>query len=1363
MYALAGPSKDASEGMKRELFVLSSKQHGGGPVIQCWHPDGLFLASTGQNKIVHIFDRSGALIDEISLAAPCILLDWAKDGDLLAIAQQESSSVLFWDKNSRKTTTLDTNLKQEAVTFIAWSKVGPQLCICTSRGNLIIYNKKTQRKTPTIARHTRAIITGAWNQKNYLALGGEDKTITVTTHEGEPVEQTVVKSEPMDIMFSEMKADKKAQKTESTISLNLGRKTIYLYNLTDRDNPIELAFQPKYGSITAYRWFGDGYMMLGFSEGYFVVISTHMKEIGQELFSSKLFNSALTDICFSAALKKTAVCGDNTIKVVDVGNWKSITDTFMIENETVDKLSWTKDGTILSVSTVTGAVYNFLTKIPMINAVCDTKWACLGSLRAVSVVDSLVPDRNIVVDLDFEPMFVALGSNHVTVGLNNHAWFYKVSPESQAMVAKKEYLGTVDRIVVNHMWAAALLQEGRVQLHGIEPRETQSKLFPEKEGDDSVITCVELTKDFLTYGTNKGAVVYFSLADWCQLSEYKHDKGLAIKGVWPNPTGSRIVFVDGNNDGYIYSPVSDDQLVQIPKFPPTVSKVMWDSADAGVFVVADAECEKLYTYTFHAFSTTQAVATQIATSKPAERYVAVLTHNGVFTAIGDTGLGVKITLASHEYIAPPNTLTVDKAKKAFNQCLALARLKDCWELSMKCKDKDLWNQLCKQAMMLLDIDTAINVYRQIGDAAMVMSLQKLRSVEEKHLLAGHISLLLQDYQQAEYLFLQSSRPQMALEMRRDLLHWEQALKLAQKLAPDQIAALSKDYALQLEGKGDWKKAIEMYSKGVTGANDEQDKQCTAGIIRMTLRLGDTQKGISMCLGVKDKVLYRECAAILESMKQYADAAMLYERGQSWEKAVTLYLQVKNHQAAGSLMDKITSPKLHGQYGKLMEEQRRYVDAEKAYGVAKEVDAVIRLNLDFLGNPEKAFQLARETRSPEGARLVAKFCQAKIGDFKTAIEFLLVAKLSDEAFVLAQKHNEMEKYCEVLGNGGTPEEYKRVAQYYEGKNDLLNAGIYYMTCGSYPKALELFLQVGESAADKAIELVGKAKQDTLTRQLIDFLMGDTDGIPKDPNYIFRLYMALDNYEQAANTAIIIARQEQELGNYKIAHGILFDTYKDLESRRIKIPNELKQNLMLLHSYVLAKILVKQKDHLAGARMLIRVARNISRFPSHIVGILTTTVAECHRAGLKRSAFDFASVLVRPEYRNQIDATYKRKIEQIVRKPDKTEEHEDVEPCPVCSDPLPITSLDCPSCKNFIPYCVVTGLHMTLDNWTQCPACKFPALFTHFSKYLLQEKVCPMCEALISPPESPDPNAPAALKQILEMGSAAMPPAGAKSAD
>lgn len=37
-------------------------------------------------------------------------------------------------------------------------------------------------------------------------------------------------------------------------------------------------------------------------------------------------------------------------------------------------------------------------------------------------------------------------------------------------------------------------------------------------------------------------------------------------------------------------------------------------------------------------------------------------------------------------------------------------------------------------------------------------------------------------------------------MRRDLLHWEQSLKLARTLAPEQIPYISRAYAQQLEFK-----------------------------------------------------------------------------------------------------------------------------------------------------------------------------------------------------------------------------------------------------------------------------------------------------------------------------------------------------------------------------------------------------------------------------------------------------------------------------------------------------------------------------------------------------------------------------------
>ena len=68
-----------------------------------------------------------------------------------------------------------------------------------------------------------------------------------------------------------------------------------------------------------------------------------------------------------------------------------------------------------------------------------------------------------------------------------------------------------------------------------------------------------------------------------------------------------------------------------------------------------------------------------------------------------------------------------------------------------------------------------------------------------------------------------------------------------------------------------------------------------------------------------------------------------------------------------------------------------------------------------------------------------------------------------------------------------------------------------------------------------------------------------------------------------------------------------------------------------------------------------------------------------------------MLMRPEYRKTISEQYKRKIENIVRKPDKEEfvEEEAMCACPFCHAQGPETELECTSCKNVIPYCIATG--------------------------------------------------------------------------
>ena len=66
----------------------------------------------------------------------------------------------------------------------------------------------------------------------------------------------------------------------------------------------------------------------------------------------------------------------------------------------------------------------------------------------------------------------------------------------------------------------------------------------------------------------------------------------------------------------------------------------------------------------------------------------------------------------------------------------------------------------------------------------------------------------------------------------------------------------------------------------------------------------------------------------------------------------------------------------------------------------------------------------------------------------------------------------------------------------------------MQAGQYARALHCFLQApptpANEAIDSAIECVGLAKNDALTHQLVDYLMGERDGIPKarlETNLIF----------------------------------------------------------------------------------------------------------------------------------------------------------------------------------------------------------------------------------------------------------------------
>ncbi|KAK9830069.1 hypothetical protein WJX72_009571 [[Myrmecia] bisecta] len=1373
----------------RKLTTIGPNQLGVGGSIFTWNPRGHHLAVAGSKRKVNIYDRSGKLFDEIHIAAPefsyddrlsCVRqLQWDATGESLAVLPRGQGFAIIWTAATKEAARVDITFKAQEASYMAWSRNGQTLAIGTSKGNLLLYNHSQRRKVPIMGKHTRSIVSGAWNAGGLLALGGRDNQVTISKGaDGDAVKSLVLKGEPAEVSFSDARdaSSGKQGAGAATVSVNVGKRTILMQKVSAEpgapaDQPIELAFQEQYGDIEKHLWYGDGYIVLGFKTGVVLVVSTHKQEISEEVHSHKYLDGGFADMAYCAALNRVAVAGGRYVKMLELGAEIREVAGDAIElgpNQFICSLGWTQDGQLLTVATLDGQLYTYLASLPVVSGAWGTRVAHLTSLQELTVTDTLQRGMSVQVHIETEPAFVAVGPGHVAVGLNNQVWFYRTSAsgrEPAAEVHMQDYLSSVQQLQLNATYAAAL-SEGRMTVHLIElhlnaeSAASHSFQLP-KQGEPADITCMALNAHFLIYGTRKGHIVYYRCEEQAPVNEFRHSAG-PIRQLFPQLNGTRVIFEDERRAVHLFNPVNN-HLLPITHLTGMLQTAVWDAADPYTFVLSDGRA--LHTFIYSPVTISGASVSLVGSQPFPTGYLPVALVDGNVTCQTATGALDVVQLSTHKPLQEQEggARAAERLATRFRAALALGRSKEAWDAALLLKSPELWQQLAAAALQKLDIELAIRVYRLLGDAGMVLSLQRLRNVEERNLLAGHI-LAIQgtDYDAAQDLFLASSVPVAALEMRRDLQQWAEALKLAQQLDPTQIGPIARQYAQSLELKGDYAGALSYYQQalqaaGPSPASAQDAALCQAGMARALLQSGDVQAGRQLALQAGSPQLCRDCAQILESMNQLQDAAELYVHGGLHERAAAIYIQTRALSLAGPLLAKISSPKLHLQYAKAKEAEGKYAEAADAFEAAGEIDAVIRLNLERLNNPHKASGMVRQSRSVEGAAAVAKYCLAS-KDYQGAVEFLLLAKQPEQAFELAQTHNEMDTYMRCITDGAstssTPAELARVAKHYESRGQYERAGDL-MEQAQHPEAaVKLYIKANGDALKKAIAVVAKALNPVLTALLADFLDGSAEGSRKDPALLFQLRMALGQFEEAGATAVDMASQEQERGNYKNAHEALFATYQDLSAQGKRIPMQLTRTLTLLHSYILVKTLVRIGDHEGAARMLIRVARNISKFPRHVVPILTSTVVECQRAGLKSTAFEYAAMLMRPEYKNDINPAYKRKIESMVRKRERAEEDEEaVCECPFCQALGPESELDCVHCQNIIPFCIATGKRMGADDWAQCPRCRFPARHSELVKVLAAEPKCPMCGQDVQPTDvARVADVQARLRQLVTPGAA-----------
>ena len=285
--------------------------------------------------------------------------------------------MLLWERKDGELRELDLGLKE--VSLLLWSRAENVLAIGTSKGVVFIYDHDTdtkimaggrQRRTSArtgsahhlhvhVGRHPAGLKVKClpmdvafggkeFDEHSIVSVNMEGKTILlynatekdnalelalstagclalhVHAHDRvlvascwtTPSSQVKVKCLPMDVAFGGKEFDE-----HSIVSVNMEGKTILLYNATEKDNALELAFQAKYGSIVAYNWFSDGYIVAGFSSGFVVVISTRVNEIGREQFCARFQKKSLRDIKHSSDSNRIACCGDSCVKVIDMQGW----------------------------------------------------------------------------------------------------------------------------------------------------------------------------------------------------------------------------------------------------------------------------------------------------------------------------------------------------------------------------------------------------------------------------------------------------------------------------------------------------------------------------------------------------------------------------------------------------------------------------------------------------------------------------------------------------------------------------------------------------------------------------------------------------------------------------------------------------------------------------------------------------------------------------------------------------------------------------------------------------------------------------------------------------------------------------------
>ncbi|VDO38959.1 unnamed protein product [Haemonchus placei] len=664
----------------------------GNVVDMAWDKEGdvlgIIVDSSALAILWNINTRNAEQLDTATGAKELPLcLAWSAVSPLLAIGNSNGNLFIYNQQMSRKIPVLGKH--QRKITGVAMTKQDEILC-CSDDNTITVSS-------------------------------ADGETIRTMTVSGEPNDLQVGEVKRpggnVDVILSAVLG----KKTLYLATLS-EKPTEKLTTDTENENSMNLQFQEKYGTIVAHVWFNDGYMIVGFEKGFVVCISAHPSEMGQEIFSVAEYKTYLAAVAVSPSFGKILTVGDNQIKVREM---RELNDIFVIMEVDTEKAleqcrspiarvqeqgrrdyTWTVtrkkeialldilprhgcvskrpagvdaqpkcldlsqvecslDGQLVAVASRGGGVSVYLTKMPSMGAAYGNTMAVLSSLNQITYLTEGDKQKGVTINIAIEPSHIAVGPYHIAVATNNRVWVYNVTAGNSQSVAEGEYLSSVIDMQLNDEFICVMM-EGKARLHRILNSDSGPAMtFPE-QARNSRLVAAALSNHFFVFTTEANYLVFFSLEEWCVVSEYRHTT--LIRQVCPDQEGLRVAIFDERAQNWVYSPV-DDSMHKLPAVGSAIhyKAALWETftIDRDTFIVYDNA--NIYVYLLNRSPIEDESVIYIGSTKLPFAHSPLMLSKGIVHCLTSSGKTSGVLLDSHR----TDTVLEGKSPLVVRLCLPI--------------------------------------------------------------------------------------------------------------------------------------------------------------------------------------------------------------------------------------------------------------------------------------------------------------------------------------------------------------------------------------------------------------------------------------------------------------------------------------------------------------------------------------------------------------------------------------------------------------------------------------------------------------------------------------------------------------------